>query len=88
MTTSITYHGGTEAAYPFRVVKDGLWIASVASYSTGDNVLTSLAAAGLPRLCAGCGDLASAELCAACTEDCIIDFTPLDVEFAPVGFLV
>ena len=84
MTTSITYHGG-EATYPFRVVKDGLWIASVASYSTGDNVLTSLAAA---RLCAGCGDLAIAELCAACTEDCIIDFTPLDVEFAPVGFLV
>jgi len=84
MTTSITYHGGGEAAYPFRVVEDGLWIASVASYSTGDNVLTSR----LPRLCAGCGDPASAELCAACTEDCVIDFTPLDVEFAPVGFLV
>lgn len=44
LNTSIAYHGDCPS-YPYRVVENGLWIASVASYSTGDNVLTGLALA-------------------------------------------
>lgn len=94
MTTSIAYHGDNPS-FPYRVVENGLWIASVASYSTGDNVLTSLALARIyvnvvarirqPRACPGCGDATAADLCSACTEDRAID-APLDVDFVSVGW--
>lgn len=75
--TSITY-SGDHFAYPYRVIEDGLWIASVASYSTGDKVLTDLALARIyvgvlerlatPRPCPSCGNLTAADICAACSE--------------------
>jgi hypothetical protein len=91
--TSITYHGDNPS-YPYRVVENGLWIASVASYSTGDQVLTGLALARIyvnvlarldaPHACPSCGDLTIADICAACTE---VDYSPLDVDFAPIGWI-
>jgi hypothetical protein len=91
MTTSITYHGDCPS-YPYRVVENGLWIASVASYSTGDRVLTDLALARIyvnvldrlrtPQPCISCGNLTTdADLCPACGE------LPLDVDFATVGWV-
>ena len=95
MTTSITYHGD-HFDYGFRVVDNGIWIASVMSYGDGDRVLASQALERIyvnvldriahPHACAGCGDLTAADLCPACSEDRMIDFAPLDVEFAPFGF--
>jgi hypothetical protein len=91
MNTSITYHGDCPS-YPYRVVENGLWIASVASYSTGDNVLTGLALARIyvnvlerlssQRPCPSCGDLTSADVCAACSE---VNYAPIDVDFVSVG---
>lgn len=81
--------------YCYRVYEGGLWIASARTNHHADEVLTSRAldriyAAVLARLddkrpCPSCGDLTSADLCAACVED--VSFSlPLDVEFAPFGF--
>lgn len=94
MNTSITYHGDCPS-YPYRVVENGLWIASVASYSTGDQVLTGLALARIyvnvleriarPHACPSCGDLTAADICPACSE---INFAPIDLDFVSVGFLI
>ncbi len=90
--TAITY-AGDHFDYAFRVTEDDMWIASVMSYSAGDQVLTDRALARIkanvmrrlnaPRPCPSCGDPTAADLCAACSE---WEGTPLDVDFVSVGW--
>jgi len=86
------------AEYSFDVFLNGLWVASAKTYAGADDVACDLWQATQarivasvmerlehPRPCASCGDLTSADLCPACSEDRLIDL-PLDLDFMSVGW--
>ncbi len=86
------------ADYAHDVYINGLWVASAKNYSAADDLATQLwqeisgriigavvERMNNPHACQSCGDLTAADVCAACSE--AGEFLPIDVDYAPLGFL-